>query len=76
VNEETLYKHIFDAFLTIRNRLGTFVSVRPSMIRRVRMCIDSGEGHFEHILSSDVINNKHSTVIKSIIYISNCYIGW
>ena len=51
----------------------TFVSVRQSMIRRVRTYIDSGEGHFEHILSSDMINNKNSTVIKSIIYIKLLY---
>jgi hypothetical protein len=45
-----LHQRTFYACQTIQNRPGTFEMAQQSMIRRVRAFIDSGGGHFEHLL--------------------------
>lgn len=49
-NAEMLRERIFAACESIRNRPGIFERVRQSMTRRVYACIESGGGHFEHLL--------------------------
>jgi len=49
-NEETLQQPILFACHSIRNLPGTLERVRHFTIIRVYMCIDSGGGHFEHLL--------------------------
>jgi hypothetical protein len=48
--EETLQQLVFDACQTIRNRLGTFQSVRQSMIRGAHAWTDAGGGGFGRLL--------------------------
>lgn len=47
---ETLRLRILQSCNTIRNNPGIFERVRQSMMRRVRSCIASNGGHFEHLL--------------------------
>jgi len=49
-NERTLHQRILNVYESIPNRPGTFKRVRQIMSRRVRACIDSSGGHFEHLL--------------------------
>jgi hypothetical protein len=49
-NEETLQQRILFACHSIRNLPGTLEMVQQSTIVCVYMCIDSGGGHFEHLL--------------------------
>jgi hypothetical protein len=48
--EETLRHRIVDACQTIRKYPGIFQRMRRSMMRHVEACIESHEGHFEHLL--------------------------
>jgi hypothetical protein len=47
---------------TIRNRPGTFETVRPSMTRHVHAWSDSDEDVSSMLVYFDLINNKNSTV--------------
>jgi hypothetical protein len=49
-NEETLHHRIVDACQTIRNCPGILERVWRSKRRRVEACIESCEGHSEHLL--------------------------
>jgi transposase len=49
-NEEALHNRIVDACQTIRNYPGIFERMRRSMMRRVKVCIESHGGHFEQLL--------------------------
>jgi hypothetical protein len=49
-NEGVLRHRIMDACQTIRNYPGISECTRRSMMRRVKACIESHGGHFEHIL--------------------------
>jgi hypothetical protein len=44
------YQCSLDAFSTILNRPGTIEMAQNSMIRRDHASINSGGGHFEHLL--------------------------
>ena len=48
-NEETVHQSIFDAFQTIRNRLGGFLN-GASVYKTVHSCVYSSGGHSEHLL--------------------------
>ena len=47
--EGTLHQRISDAYMTIRDGLGTFEIVQLSVIRCIHACIESGRGYFEHL---------------------------
>jgi len=49
-NDDTPRQHGFYACQTISSNTSTFERVQQSMIRHVHVCIDSGGGHFEHLL--------------------------
>ena len=49
-NEELLHQRMLDACQIIRNRAGTFERVRQSTIKCIHASIDSGGGHFQHVL--------------------------
>jgi len=52
------------------NRPGAS-EVQQTIIRRVHACTDSGGEVFEHLLRTDLINNKNSTVVKMGTYNAN-----
>ena len=49
-NEETLYQHIFDTCLTIRNWAVTSLRLGQSMFKGSHACNTSDGGQFEHLL--------------------------
>jgi hypothetical protein len=49
-NKEALHHHTVDACQTIHNYPGIFELMWRSMMRCVKGCIESHEGHFEHLL--------------------------
>ena len=49
-NEKPLHQRVLDACQTIRSRPWTFERARQSIIRYMHASIDSGVGHFQHLL--------------------------
>lgn len=49
-NEDTLRQRLFYTCQTIRNAPGAFERVLKTMVRCVRMCIDSDGLYFKHFL--------------------------
>lgn len=47
---EELWRRIQEAADTIRTNLATFFSVRKSLSKRLKRCIEVGGGHVEHVL--------------------------
>jgi hypothetical protein len=48
--EDTFNQPSSNACQTIYDSLGTFENMRQSIIRGVKLCIDSGRGQFERLL--------------------------